>query len=117
MLVVSPPVVSGLAPLPVPGPGPLLGWADGQGAASGEGELGRVRVVQQLAHGADTAGQEGDEPVSVDVQICSLVNDDDVLDVAETRKVVEQILLAHLEGDAADVDPVLDDVVSGAAVV
>ena len=124
-MVVSPSVFSVLAsvlassgkPLARPLPQLLLGWSDGQGAASGEDELGGVSVVQQRVHGSDTAGREGDEAVSVDVQICSLVNDSDVLDIAISGEVIGQVLLIHLRGDAANVDPVLNDVVSGAAVI
>lgn len=125
VVVVSPSVFSVLAsvlasprePVARPLPRPLLGWSDGQGAASGKDEIGGISVVEQRVHGSDTAGREGDEAVSVDVHICSFVNDSDVLDVAVSGEVLGQILLIHLMGDAANVDPVLYDVVSGAAVI
>ena len=54
---------------------------------------------------------------SVGVVVRGLVNDDDVLDIAKAGEVLEQVLFSHLTRDASHVDPVLDDVVSGAAFI
>ena len=126
VVVVSPPVVvsmlasvvaSSIVPLTWLGPKLLLCWANSQGSASVDSELCGVCVVQQLADCSDTARLEGDEAVSVGVIGRGLVNDDDVLDIAESGEVLKQVLFSHLTRDASHVDPVLDDVVPRAAFV
>ena len=126
VVIVSPPVVvsllasvvaSSIVPVTWMGPKLLLCWANRQGTASIDGELCGVCVVQQLADCSDTARLEGDEAVPVGVVGRGLVNDDDVLDIAKAGEVLEQVLFSHLTRDASHVDPVLDDVVPGAAFV